>query len=273
MMRNRNKLFLSCAVLSGGLLATAGGAVADTCQAGSYTVSTTGPTVVGSQTQITYTVSGSPGADHVAAVVSSGSTNCSTASIVSVTGSPLTGNQSYAPAVGDPITGLGKNSCHDEAVKVNPTGSVVNFTITVSGARGAAPKTVVVKKGSSINRCEIVGIGEVGTAEIVAPVTEIIKEPGTNCAVEFTKDQVTGKVLHVQVTDDSGPGCQLHQTSVEDLELVLPNTQIGTCTSPPCSLGKGKFGSGDGYVHTGPQSCTTRIVGGRVYSWGDPCPD
>lgn len=270
MLRNRNKLFLSCTVLSGGLLATAGGAVADTCQAGAFTVSTSGPTVVGTQTKITYTVEG-PGSDHVAAVVSSGSTDCSTPSIVSVTGANVSGNQSYAPAVGDPVTNLGKNSCHDEAVKVNPTSNRSDFTITVSGARGAAPKTVVVKKGSSINRCEIVGIGEVGTAEIVAPVTEIIKEPGTNCAVEFTKDQVTGRVLHVQVTDDSGPGCQLHQTSVEDLELVLPTTQIGTCTSPPCSLGKAKFG--EGYVHTGPTSCTTRIIGGRVYSWGDPCPE
>jgi len=271
-MRNTNRLFLSCTVLAGGLLATAGGAEAvETCQAGAYTVSTSGPTVVGTQTKISYTVSGNPGADHVAAVVSSGSTNCSTPSIVSVTGSPLSGNQAYAPAVGDPVTGLGKNSCHDEAVKVNPSGSVVNFTITVDGVRGPSPKTVVVKKGSNISRCEIVGIGEVGAAEIVAPVTEIIKEPGTNCAVEFTKDQITGRVLHVQVTSDSGPGCQLHQTSVEDLELVLPTTQIGTCTNPPCSLGKAKFG--EGYVHTGLFSCTTRIIGGRVYSWGDPCPE
>ena len=194
-MRNTNKLFLSCTVLAGGLLATAGGAEAvESCQAGAYTVSTPGPTVVGTQTRITYTVDG-PGSDHVAAVVSSGSTNCSTPSVVSVTGSNVTGNQSYAPAVGDPITGLGKNSCHEEAVKVNPTSNRSEFTITVSGARGAAPKSVVVKKGGSVSRCEIVGIGEPSAAEEVAPVTEIVSEPDSDCAVEFTMDRITGRVL------------------------------------------------------------------------------
>jgi hypothetical protein len=35
-------------------------------------------------------------------------------------------------------------------------------------------------------------------------------------------------------------------------------------------LGSGQFGSG--YVSSGSASCTTRIIGGRLYTWGSPCP-
>jgi hypothetical protein len=271
-MRKRTKLILSCIVLAGGTFAAAGGANADSCQAGSYTVSTTGPSVDTSadQTSITYTVSGNSKADHIAAVFSSGSTNCQTPSIVSVTGSPLSGNQAYNPGVGDPITGLGKLSCHDEAVKVNPNGSVVNFTITVQGVRAAQPKSVVVKKGNGVNACEITGIGDPAPPEIVAPVTEIIKEPGSSCAVEFTKDQITGKLLKAELVDSPNPDCKLYQIDATSLNLEV-DTPVGACTTPPCALGKAKFG--EGYVHSGTHSCTTRFIGGRLYTWGDSCPE
>jgi hypothetical protein len=266
-MRQRNKAFLSCAVVAFGLTAAPGGARADTCQAGSYTVSTSGPTVVGGNTKITYTISGNPTPDHVATVVASASADCSTPSILSVTGSPFTGNQSYGPAVGDPITGLGKWACHEEATKINPTGSTVNFTVTVSGVRAAAPKSVVVKKGNTVRSCEIVGIGDGGAAE-VAPVTEIIKEPGSDCAVEFTRDRISGKVLDAQLVS-SNPDCTLSQTPVENLSLQVTGP-FGACTDATCALGFAKFG--EGYVHSGEGSCTTRVIGGRVYSWGAPCP-
>jgi hypothetical protein len=268
-MRHRNRAFLSCAVVAGALLAAPGEAKADTCQAGQYTVSTDGPQVEGTNTKITYTVSGNNAPDHVATVVASGYADCTAPSILSVTGSPLSGNQAYGPAVGDPITGLGKWACHEEAVKVNPSASTLSFTITVSGIRGPAAKSVVVKKGNTVKSCEIVGIGEQDTTE-VAPVTEIIREPGLNpCSVEFTRDRITGKVLHAQVTEDSAGNCTLSQTPVENLSLQVAGP-FGDCTAATCSLGFAKFG--EGYVHSGEGSCTTRVIGGRVYSWGAPCP-
>ena len=273
-MRTKSKAFLSCTVLAGVLLAAAG-AWADVCTAGSYTVSTPGPIVGASSTSITYTISGASAPDHVATVVASGFTDCFTTSITSVLGAnPVSGNQAYGPAVGDPVTGLGKWACHEEAAKINPNGNVVNFSVTVSGTRSPAPKSVVVKKGSKINSCEIVGIGDPAVVPEVAPVTEIIKEPGSNCAAEFTLDRITGAVLHVKLTDESDLfNCKLNQTPVENLSLQVTGP-FGdkTCTSTsPCPLGNAKFGTG--YVHSGDGSCTTRIIGGRVYSWGAPCPE
>jgi hypothetical protein len=209
-MRQRNRAFLSCAVVAWGLTAAPGGAQADTCQAGSYTVSTGGPSVVGGNTKITYTISGNNAPDH---------------------------------------------------------GSTVNFTVTVSGVRSPAPKSVVVKKGNTVKSCEIVGIGDAGTAE-VAPVTEIIKEPGSDCAVEFTRDRISGRVLDAQLVS-ANPDCTLSQTPVENLSLQV-NGPFGACTDATCPLGFAKFG--EGYVHSGEGSCTTRVIGGRVYSWGAPCP-
>jgi hypothetical protein len=267
-MRNKGTVVLSCSVLAG-MLAVAAGAGADqTCQAGSYTVSTPGPVAGASSTSITYTVSGNAAPDHVAAVVASGSTDCSTTSITNVTGTPATGNQAYGPGVGDPVTGLGKFSCHDEAAKINPNGSVVSFTITVSGSRGPSPRSVAVKKGNTIKACEIVGIGEAATVVQTAPVVETLTHG--SCAVEFTLDRVGGTVLSAKLTAASlAAGCEspdlgangvINGRSVEHLELLMDGISLGT----------GNFG--DGYVQTGSSSCTTRIVGGRVYSWGAPCP-
>jgi len=271
-MRNKKWAFLSCTVLAGVSFAAAG-AWADQCTAGAYTVSTTGPVVSAGSTSIMYTISGASAPDHVATVVASGSTDCLTSSITSVTGSnPVNGNQPYPPAVGDPVTGLGKWACHEEAAKINPNGNVVSFSVTVSGARSPAPKSVAVKKGSKVNSCEIVGIGDPAVVPEVAPVTEIIKEPGSDCAVEFTLDRITGTVLNVELTDDSPLDCKLNQTPVENLSLQVTGPfGVNNCTpTSPCPLGNAKFGTG--YVHSGEGSCTTRIIGAKVYSWGSPCP-
>jgi hypothetical protein len=88
--------------------------------------------------------------------------------------------------------------------------------------------------------------------------------------VEFTLDKFGGNVLSAKLTDASiQAGCQspdmapdgtLNPKSVEGLQLTLDGDDLGT----------GKFG--DGYIQSGEQSCTTRIVGGKVYTWGSPCP-
>jgi hypothetical protein len=269
-MRKSGAVVLSCSILVGVLAVAAAAGADQTCQAGAYTVSTAGPVVSGSSTSITYVITGGT-LDHAATVVGTPSNDCFTRGIVSVTGSSqATGNQSYAPAVGDPVTGLGKLACHEEAAKINPNGTKATFIVTVNGIRNPALKSVVVKKGSSVNSCAIVGIGDGGTgAPTPAPVTEIIKEPGSNCAVEFSFDRASGALLDAHVTGDSDPDCKLTKTPAANLNLEV-NTPIGSCTSPPCSLGLASFGSG--YIHTGSSSCTTRFIGGSLYSWGSPCP-
>jgi len=256
--------FLSCSVMAAVGVLTAPAAMATdptpsgSCHAGQYLVEAFGPSVVacgsGTCTEIRYTVSGGK-PDHVATVVASGGTDCSTSSIVSVTGGKSSGNQWYAPGVGDPVTGLGKHACHEEAAKINPDGTVTDFKVKVIGQRSPTPKTVVTKKGNSIGRCEIVGIGEEGT---VAPVTETLRHE--NCAVEFTLDRATGTVLSAQLTADSDPDCEFLTDDVANLEIKLGTE----------SLGLGQFG--EGYIQSGNNSCTTRIIGGKVYTWGSPCP-
>jgi len=259
------KAFFSCTVLTAGVLAAAV-ATADTplgsCSAGGWLVETFGPTPVdcsGPCTQVRYKVSQGPTPDHVAAVVASGGDDCKTPSIASVTGDSVTGIQWWDPGVGDPLTGLGKYSCHDEAAKVNPVASVTEFTIMVRGKRGVSPRSVVVKKGGKIGQCEILSLGDDDGGEI-APVVETLTHD--ECSVAFTLDRITGRVLNVALTPDSPTTCDLIVDDVENLNISLDG--VG-------NLGNGRFG--DGYIHSGTGSCTTRIIGGRVYTWGSPCPN
>jgi hypothetical protein len=258
------KAFLSCAILAGILLAATGATAAE-CKAGNYTVTTPGPSFVScgmncTATAITYTVSGGATPDHVATVVASGSTNCLTPSILEVTGAPASGNQPYDPGVGDPVTELGKRACHEEAAKINPHGSVVEFTVKVSGRRSPAPKSVVVKKGNKIKSCEIVGIGE--AAGETAPVTETLTLTSGNCSVVFTLDEATNTVLDAQLTEDSADDCDFEVNDTDAVKIVIDGKDSGSV----------EFGDG-GYIQHGSSSCITRVFGGRAYTWGPPpCP-
>jgi hypothetical protein len=199
----------------------------------------------GDYTGVMYQNTGSY-ADHLATLVTRNN-------IVSV----ATGNQSYDACDGDPVTGLGKLSCHEKAVKVNPADQTTAFWIVVDGYKQGIETSVVAKKGSCVKSFPVVGLG-LGSA--VAPVTETLTHG--QCAVVFTLDSASGSVLNAQLTQDSiDAGCNLINDSVENLEVKLGSQ----------TLGFGQFGSG--YVQTGSTSCTTRIIGGRVYSWGSPCPE
>jgi hypothetical protein len=286
-MRNR-KAFLSVVVSAAALLATTPAMTqsptpepSGTCMAGAYQVQAYGPEFVACPdndpagcTTIQYKVTPAPA--HVATVVSSLNTQPPwTKGVVSVTGGGSNGSFSFFPCEGDTVTNLGLWACHEEAARINPNGAFADFRITVRGKREAAPKSVVTKKGNSIGACEIVGIGEVGTAvrnpfETVLR-TETLRFKG--CAVTFDYDLATGDVVNAAlnegesekpacgVGDPPGSCCDFDIQDVSKLELKLNGT----------SLGSGKFGQG--YVSSGTNSCTTRVIGGRVYTWGSPCPE
>jgi hypothetical protein len=93
------------------------------------------------------------------------------------------------------------------------------------------------------------------------------------CAVTFVYDVLTGSVLSAALdpAQSTKPACPAGVNNdqccafnggedVSHLELTL-NGQ---------PLGSGQFG--EGYVSSGTNSCTTRVIGGRVYTWGSPCP-
>lgn len=214
----------------------------------------------GDATGIKYRNSGSP-ADHLATLVTANN-DVSTA----------TGNQTYGACSGDPLTHLGKYSCHEKAVKINPENQTVAFWV-VAQATGATKSqrlpiltSIAAKKGSCIKSVAITGLGLDGPSTFQTTTkTETVVFKG--CAVTFELNPVTGEVINAfndpsQSHPAPGVTCsELITSDVGDLSLNLAG--VG-------DLGTGKIG--DGYISSGDNSCTTRITGGKVYTWGSPCP-
>jgi hypothetical protein len=207
-------------------------------------------------TGIKYRVTGSP--EYIAALVTANNT------VVSA-------GQTSAACVGDSATGLGKQSCHEKAVAFGCNVATAEFWIVVTGQKTAVLQSVALKKSSCIKSFAVPGLGSDSNPFQTARKTETVNFKG--CAVDFVFDPVTGAVVSAQLnTAESKPVCSgteaagtccspVVQQDVSQLQLYLG-------TQP---LGAGVFG--DGYVSSGTNSCTTRVIGGRVYTWGSPCPE
>jgi hypothetical protein len=245
---------------------TAGPCKVACSQAGSTSPMTCNPS--GACTGIEYRVTGSLGSpDHLATLVQGGGIRAGN------------GNQIYAPCVGDPVTKIGLYSCHEQAIKINPESDVNRFKLVVNGDKEPILTSIVAKKGYQKGACKIAGLGsaaEPATAGACVPNcggfdpfqtitrSEVLtfKPAASNpCSVRFDYDSTTGDVVHAELTDDSGH-CDLLVSDVENLEITLDGH----------FLGHGTFGDVK-FLSSGSNSCTTRVIGGRVYSWGDPCPE
>ncbi|HEY6554284.1 MAG TPA: hypothetical protein VI669_13085 [Vicinamibacteria bacterium] len=213
----------------------------------------------GTATGIKYKNSGST-ADHLATLVTANN-DVATPS----------GCQNYSACSGDPLTGLGKHSCHEKAVKINPATQTAGFWVVAQGTtanktqRLPVMTSIVAKKGSCIKSTAILGLGLEGPSVFqAAKKAETIVFKG--CAVKFELDAVTGQVVNAETDPlQSDPGANCSPLFVNDVsELSLTLTGLG-------DLGAGQIG--DGYISTGTNSCTTRVIGGRVYTWGSSCPN
>lgn len=273
-MRNQTA-FLSCAAVAVAALLAAPAAMASgsyscssfapavTVLAGPCPVSSANPTAcepAGSVTGLTgikYSVTGSP---------------TSVAALVTANNTIVSSGQTYAACVGDPATGLGKQSCHEKAVAFGCSSAAAEFWVVVSGNKSAVLQSVAVKKGSCLKSFAVPGLGTDINPFQAAQKVETINFKG--CAVRFQYDVVTGAVVSAAVdpSQSTKPVCATGQNDgtccafnggedVSHLELTL-NGQ---------TLGSGQFG--EGYVSSGTNSCTTRVIGGRVYTWGSPCPN
>jgi len=285
-MRNRKAFFsaaITVAVLIAGAVVTAGGPQGTSvsaaaisvpgpppppptsCNVGDFQFSvSSGPSfvncpvpILGDQcTQIVYHVSGSP--EVVLALEGEG--------VVFVSSSSPTSPATIADPC-DGINNFGRGSCHEQAVETSPDDSG-DFSITLAGLREPAATSVAIDPDHA---CRILGIGlEAGpNTNQTTQRTETINFKG--CMVEFTRDAATGEVVRARLLPNkdlqcTGPslteGGIINPRPVGELQLTLPD---GT------SLGNGTFG--DGYISSGNSSCTTRVIGGRVYTWGTaPCP-
>jgi len=276
-MRTRKVLFSFAIVATAGLLAatTAMAAPPASCTTddGLWYVATNGPIPfscsAGPCSEIDYAItpispnSGTP--DHVAVLV--GGTNRGDVLVPS-------GVQVYPAGAGDPVTLLGLGALDWMAVKVNPGPYKEFFPLVV---RGGTPITtmIAVKKGRKpAGLCQIKGL-TTAPADDTACVPscgrfhpfQALKQFETivfkGCAVKFEYDLTTGEVVNAELDPDNSPSptCNLTISDVGDLELSLPG--LG-------SLGHGKFG--DGYISSNDNSCTSKVIGGRLYTWGNPCP-
>jgi hypothetical protein len=271
-MRISQKAFLSCIVVAGiGLLAApAAMATGGSCSPTIWTIEVVPPGAcrvndpaepecgdVGEYTGIQYKLSGT-GADHVSTLVTIDN-------VVSL----ASGNTVYSTlsCKGDTVTGLGKYSCHEQAVRFNPAiykqpgGGLVPtdrfLWIIVSGNKQPILTSIAVKKGSCVQPYAVLGLGVDAPA---ASVTETLQHGA--CTVEFTLNALTGTVLSAKLTQDSlDAGCNLRIDDVEEGNVTVRINNVDL----PIKFGQGYFQSGD-------TSCTTRVIGGKLYSWGSPCP-
>ena len=273
-MRNRRAFFSFALVAAAGFVhpaaARAGGYNRDSCSsfAPSFTVvegpcpvsnpSTPACSGAGEWTGIKYQNTGSV-ADNLATLVTRNNQ-------VSV----ATGNQVYDPCKGDPLTDLGERSCHEQAVKINPADQTVAFWIVAKGLVGKGQRlpietSIAAKKGSCIKSFPITGLGLEGPS-----VFQTTKKNETvvfkGCAVTFELNPVTGEVLSAaNDPDKSDPNVNCSDLIISDVgNLSISITGVG-------DLGSGQFG--DGYISSGTASCMTRVIGGKLYTWGSPCPN
>jgi hypothetical protein len=272
-MQNR-KTFLSLAVLaSAGLLAAAPAMAQDpapplTCSTGTgWSITTTGP-VYGpcngsTCTTITYNVSGSGTPDHVATFVRAEAGVLSTTPSASLT--------QTTPCGGDSVIGVAAGAvCHERIGRFNNQSTKANsFTLTVNGRRKPLATSVVVRKGNIQGACRIAGFGLLDTTGGDACVSscgnfspnQSVRKVETfkfkNCEVTFEFDLNTGQVLAFDAQPvATGTSCNKLEGSVSDLFVA---GGIITGTDEEVTFG-------DGWINSGQNSCTTRLVGGRYYT-------
>jgi hypothetical protein len=186
--------------------------------------------------------------------------------------STATGNQAYSACSGDPTTKLGKYSCHEQAVKVNTAQQATGFWVVAKGTVGKGQRqpiltSIAAKKGSCTQSFAVMGLGlEAQTSPFqTLKKTETVVFKG--CAVTFEFDSlgnVTDAFNDVSKSDPTATCSDIIVATADKLTLTVDVPGAG-------NLGLGQFG--DGYISTGTNSCTTRMVGGKVYIWGSPCPN
>lgn len=264
-MRVNKALFavaVVAAVMFGAQAATAADPIpAKTCTTtNGWSISTTGLQYIEAMnyTMVTYNITPISGStpDHVGTFVRKEAGTVTASGSATVT----------SPCGGESTLGIPANVvCHERIVRFNNQQTKgTTFSLSVVGRRKPLETSVIVKKGNSQGACAIEGFGiedttsglcvhQCGNFDEHQSVvkTEIFKFKG--CEVRFDFDTTSGVVLDFQVV--SGP-C----TSFEGLVSAL--TISGPGIDPDSQL----ISFGDGWVGSGDDSCTTRLISGKYYT-------
>jgi len=237
------------------LLAAAGPAASDPptqciTSGGTWTVTATAPFAPancpggGTCTDITYNIAG-PIPDHVTILASHG---------VSIVSPPS--NFISAPCIGDNVTLLGTRDCSTQAVRLNQNLQKSGpFDLIAHDTLQAVDSSIVVKKGSVFEDCLIESLGH--PFEVFDPHAQVTTSQTYNfegCSVTIPTDVETGEGGVASIT---GNGCVFvaNGQPVGNAQLLVNGQSVGFGTN------------GTGAFSTGTDSCTTRVINNKLYTW------
>lgn len=178
------------------------------------------------------------------------------------------GIQKFAACVGDNVTGLGRYDCSAWALRFDSQ-SYANssFEVVVDGRRQGIKSSVALRANyrdrrdndagsSEVEACGIIGLSYVPLADPKAATstTEFLTFEG--CTMALVKSATTGEVLDAFIdTEKSTPGCTLDINKLSDLRLTIAGVPV-----------EGPVNFGEGQISTGLNSCSTRLIGGKLYT-------
>ena len=219
----------------------------------------------GANTCITYNVTGTTIPDHLGIFLRSEAVLLSASGSYSVT---------TACGKGDSVLGLGSNLlCHERLIRFdNRAAKAVTFTLKVQGKRLPIITTVATRKGSSQCANPIVGIGleappapescvsSCGNFDPNQSVRKVETFKFKDCEATFEFDTASGAVTNFFAAAAAGApvGTECNATQGPISNIFLSNPDI------PEGNNNGVFG--DGWLNSGNNSCSTRLVGGRYYT-------
>jgi hypothetical protein len=177
-----------------------------------------------------------------------------------------TSNFISPPCAGDTVTLLGTRDCSTKAVRLNQNLQKTGpFDLIVEGKLQAVGSSIVVKKGKVAEQCRIAALGEPYTVfdpKAQVPTSQTIDFEG--CSVTIPTDVVTGEGGPATL---EGAGCKFvaNAAPVGNAKLIVDGKDVGNLTY------------GQGAISSGSDSCTTRVISNRLYTWctctiGDPKP-
>jgi hypothetical protein len=160
----------------------------------------------------------------------------------------------YKACQGDPTTQLGKRDCSRSAVKLVPSaGEKSVYDLFGRGMKDVIATSIVIKKGAAFEPCRIASLGKENfdPNEQVTTTQEIVFK---GCRVLIPTDPVTGEGAPATI---SGGACAFLANSVPvgNGELTVNGQNLGAITF------------GDGSVSSGENSCTTKVVNRKLYTW------
>jgi hypothetical protein len=248
----------SCWVAAALLLAAAGASASDaplqcTTSGGSWIVRASDPfdavpCPVGNCTGITYNLTPTRGdtPDHVVVLVEH-----DTPIVIP----PSTFDT--APCVGDNVTGLGVRDCSKQTARINQSQAKNGpFDLVVQGVVKPMGASIVVKKGTKVTeQCRIQSLG---VPYDIDPHQQVASEQTytfKTCKLKIPVDPKTG--IPGTATVEGDPSCKIlaNNESVDALSVSVNGSPIGNGTW-----------ASDGGFSTGENSCTNRIVSGRLYT-------